>query len=538
MKKILVLLLFIGMAMIGYADTYPATYRVTTTLNVRRGPGTNYRKIGMLYRNNYVTVRSATYNQSRQWAEIDYRNGTGYVAMQYLSYQEPAVQEQTELTKRTTPLVSSTGHKVWRAVKRFFKRLWSFIKWGLIIICILLVVAFREEIIQAALFLAMFTGGGALLFWLLFDNSSLGASIGFIVGILIGLRIFLQSIDSNFFQLFLLAYWAITFPSWICNRLQFILTGPWRYIFKYTSIADSNREVLRPFLYFLQILLYIATTPLRLLNAVYYNIFVYGITELYDLTCEVFIPTNRSEGKGDILKWILWFPIRLVRYPLFHGSLALIEGAVWTVIDIFIPTITMYHGTNLEAANAILGSSSRNKNLGNQWLSGTFKASDSNNAWGGMGVYFAPSRRVARDYSYRARGTVFIACRVSLGKILNYSLAPRYVEINTGGHGNPSVLNRYAESNHYDTAEWWNGGYWEYCMFDWQNRYNYPWRIRPIYVFNVETGLAQHIDGGFRHWLFSKMVLDDILDSAWLTSLVIFAFIVVAWCLIWLLPNL
>jgi hypothetical protein len=57
-------------------------------------------------------------------------------------------------------------------------------------------------------------------------------------------------------------------------------------------------------------------------------------------------------------------------------------------------------------------------------------------------------------------------------------------------------------------------------------------------VFNVETGLAQHIDGGFRHWLFSKMVLDDILDSAWLTSLVIFAFIIVAWCLIWLLPNL
>lgn len=536
MKKFLVLLLFIGMAMIGYAETYPAIYRVTTTLNVRRGPGTNYYTIGKLYRNNCVTVRSVTYNQSRQWAEIDYSNGTGYVAMQYLSYQEPVVQEEEEeLVEQTAPVVSSSGRSVWRSVKRFFERLWTFVKWTLIIILVCLLFAYGEQIFQAILFVAMFMGIGALLFWLLFDNSSLGASIGFIVGILIGLRIFLQSIDSNVFAVFILMYWILTIPSWICNRLQFVLTAPWRYLFKYTSVDDSTRETLRPFLYFVQIILYIVTTPLRLLNAVYYNIFVYGITELYDLTCEVFIPTNRSEGKGDILKWILWFPIRLVRYPLFHGSLALIEGAVWTVVDIFIPTITMYHGTDLEAANVILGSASRNENIWNKWLSGTFKASNCYNAWGGMGVYFAPSRKVARDYCYRANGTVFIACRVSLGKILNYSLAPRYVEINTGERGNPTVLNDYAEHNGYDTAEWWNGEYWEYCMFDWQNRYNYPWRIRPIYAFNIETGLAQHIDGGLRHWLFSEMICDEILKNKKLTCLVTFALGFVVWLLLWLL---
>lgn len=50
-------------------------------------------------------------------------------------------------------------------------------------------------------------------------------------------------------------------------------------------------------------------------------------------------------------------------------------------------------------------------------------------------------------------------------------------------------------------------------MFDWQNRYNHPWRIRPIYVFNFRTGMAQHIDKGFRRWLFSKAVFDDILES-------------------------
>ena len=97
-----------------------------------------------------------------------------------------------------------------------------------------------------------------------------------------------------------------------------------------------------------------------------------------------------------------------------------------------------------------------------------------------------------------------------MGRILNYALAPTYVEANVGGSGQHSVLNRYADQNGYTTAEWWNGSYWEYCMFDWQNRYNNPWRIRPIYVLNRQTGLAQHIDGGFRHWLFSKAVIDDI----------------------------
>ena len=133
-----------------------------------------------------------------------------------------------------------------------------------------------------------------------------------------------------------------------------------------------------------------------------------------------------------------------------------------------------------------------------------------------------------------------IVCRVSLGRILNYSLAPYSVYQNAGQYGNPAVLNRYAENNGYTTGEWWNqrGGYWEYCLFDWQSKYNEPWRIRPIYVYNFRTGRAQHIDSGLRHWLFSKMVIDNILDSIWFTGLVVFAFFVVLWFAIYGWRNL
>lgn len=523
LQYLLPLLFMLSVSLQTTAETYPAYCRVNTTLNVRRGPSTGYSRIGRLYRNDNIIVNSITQNGSRQWGAIDYGGQTGYVALQYVSYQEPVEQEVQEYQPANS--YETTGS--WHSVEKLLAGAWQTIKWCLIIFCILIILAFKEEIFRALFFIGMFMGGGGLLFWILFDNWSLGVTIGFILGVFIGMRLFLQSIGANWGYLFVLLYYLVSIPSWICNRLQFILINPWKYIFKYISVGDTTRSVLRPLLNFIQILLYIAATPLRLLNAIYYNIFVYGITEIYDLTCEVFIPTNYNEGKDDFWEWILWFPIRLAKYPIYHGTLVLIEGMIWTVIDIFIPTVTMYHGTNLEAANIILGCSKRNTNLWRNWLAGTFKASTSDNGWGGLGVYFAPSRRVASSYSGRANGVVFIACRVSLGKIINYALAPQYVEFNTGRYGRHSVLNDYANDNGYDTAEWWNGAYWEYCMYDWKNKYNYPWRIRPIYVFNIETGFAQHIDGGFRHWLFSEMVINDILQSPRFIFLLILAALIV-----------
>jgi hypothetical protein len=42
----------------------------------------------------------------------------------------------------------------------------------------------------------------------------------------------------------------------------------------------------------------------------------------------------------------------------------------------------------------------------------------------------------------------------------------------------------------------------KYCLFDWQNLYNSPWRIRPVYIFNDRTHFIQHIKGGMAHWIF------------------------------------
>lgn len=412
---------------------------------------------------------------------------------------------------------------------------------GIIVLIVigLIAYAFREQLMAAAAFIGIFMGIGALLFWWLFDNASLGATVGFWFAIFIGLKIVLQSMGAEYANIFEYAYRIISFPIWFLNRLQHILMEPWRYITK-GYINTGTREALLPWIYPIEIILYILITPLRLVNAILYNIVVYGITELYDLFLEVFAPGSYKEGKGDFFGWLIWFPWRLIKYPIFNGILVLIEAVVWTVIDIIIPTITMYHGTDLTAAQAIV-CNDWNSAYQRRWTDGTFSAS--RNGWAGAGVYFGSSRRTAMGYAYDSyrlsdNNPVMIACRVSLGKILNYRFAPAYVHNNTGDGGNHAVINNYAMGKGYTTGEWWNDrGYWEYCMFDRKDRYNNPWRIRPIYVFNFRTGLAQHIDGGFRHWLFSKAVINDVLKSGRFTFLVIFAIAISIWFFVWLYSS-
>lgn len=495
------------------AETYPARCRVTTTLNIRESPSTTSPILGKLRKNQHVTVDSVTQNASREWGAINYEGQTAYIAFQYVNYVQPVQPDPASIAQLSS-------HSRSFSLSSFLGSAWNIVKYILLGILILIVLAFWKEILQIIFFVGIFMGIGALICKLAFDNTALGANIGFLMAVLIGVRKLVDLIGVDYSTTFELLYKFVSIPFFYSNRLQHILSEPWRYMFKTSWISDDSKRIVRPTLYFIRILLYIAITPLRLLNAIAYNIIIYVTTEVYDLFYEVLQPSSPKEGASGILRWLIMFPWRLIKYPIAHGVITLTEGIIWTIIDIFIPAITMYHGTDLTAGQAITSSNKRNEFLRRnaRWTQGTFTASQS--SWGGIGVYFASRRSVAKRYAkdpYRLndRNPVMIVCRVSLGKIINYALAPIYVYDNAGGDGNHAVLNKYGEEHGYVTGEWWNevGGYWEYCMFDWQNRYNHPWRIRPVYVFNFRTGRAQHIKGGMRHWLFDKVVIDDIIKS-------------------------
>lgn len=479
--------------------TFPWRATTVTKLNLRSGPGTDYASKGVFDEGAFLIAdyRSATGN----WVKVSFTDKVqgpmeGFVEGSYLNYVSQVHPQAPEKTK------TSFGDVL--------RMIWKVIKWILIAAVVILLILFGEEIWEVLSYVLVFAGMGALLFYFIFHKGWLGAIIGGGGALLIVLRSFIDVENGGIFRVFLaVVYYVVSFPFYLLNQLQFFLSEPWRAIFKRHRFLDATNNWLRPTLEVLKVLLYIAITPLRALNAVYFNIVIHGLSEMYDFMLEVLAPSSRKEGAGDFWKWLLLFPWRFLKYPAFHGILTLIECLVWTVVDIFVPAITLYHGTDLTAGQSITGSRKRNEQLYWElgWESGTFRASDS--SWGGIGVYFAPRRLVAVRYAcdpYRLsdHDPVVIVCRVSPGRIINYSLAPWEVYCAAGGNGHPPTLNRYGEQHHYTTGEWWNarGGYWEYCLFDWQNLYNHPWRIRPIYLFNYRTKMIQHIRGGMAHWLF------------------------------------
>ena len=227
---------------------------------------------------------------------------------------------------------------------------------------------------------------------------------------------------------------------------------------------------------------------------------------MFNYVMEVILPSEDKEGHDDFIRWILFLPYRIIKYVVWHGSLTIIESVIWTVIEVFLPTLTLFHGTSNNATESIVACPNRGSYRGRDV--GIWRVGGGNYA--GNGIYFAPARSTARHYSAGA----IIVCRVTLGSTLDLGMAPYHVYYQCG---KPNALEatRWGLENNYVTGEWWrpDEGWWEYCMYDWQNRYNYSWRIRPLYVIDLDSGYIQRIPGGMCHWLFRKMVIMDLLNS-------------------------
>ena len=485
------------------AETFPWVVITQEEMELREGPGTGYKSLGTLDKG--AAIYAVARVDEGNWVKVQFKEHNkgdmeGYLDGRYLAYHAQLdPHHEVQSRKRWEPInIDDT----------IFGKIWSIIKVILLIATIVVVLAFKDELMALFSGVLFFAAIGALIGWLVFKNGSAGAWTGAVIGLLAGLRyvIHLEWVVALLASILSLWYYIVSFPFYLLNQAQYFLTEPWRSFFKFDRKNDSAKPRLRTALEVLQVILYILTTPLRLVNAIYFNLFVHCTVVLYDLFMEVFVPCSEKDGAGSFWGWLLLIPWRIIKYPVVHGIVAVLESVAWTVIDIFIPAITLYHGTDLTAGQSIAGSRRRNAEL--TWKSGTFTASES--SWGGIGVYFAPRRSVARVYANSPhrlsdQNPVVIVCRVSLGRIINYSLAPSRVYKAAGQDGHPPTLNHFAENNGFTTGEWWNerGGYWEYCLFDWQNLYNSRWRIRPVYLFNDRTHFIQHIKGGMTHWTFN-----------------------------------
>ena len=441
--RLIVILILLFPSSIKAEYQFPAICITTANLNLRESGSMSGRVIETLPYGTKVQVERITDNG---WAEIDYKGGRAYCYTKYLRYSEP-VQQNSDIVKKKSQESKSSG-------------LWSWL-FKILVICIVLAIIRK---------------------------------------ILITILSLVSIIFYKFYNL-------ISLPFYFLNWLQRRLAKPWIYFYKYNNRSDKENAELREKFELLKIPLYILLTPLRLLNAIYYNIVVHCSFEMFNYIVEVVMPENENEGADNFLLWLIVIPWRLVKYVIWHGTLTFVESCLWSLIDTFIPALTVYHGTSGAAAEGICQGPGRvtSKN----WFSAVWNVGTGNYA--GNGIYFAPIKDTALHYSSGS----LIVCRVTFGRTLDLGLAPKRI-YDLCGKPNALGVTEWGLNNGYVTGEWWRGDsrakWWEYCMYDWQNRYNESWRIRPLYVLNLEGECIQRIPGGMYHWLFNSMAIRDLFS--------------------------
>lgn len=316
------------------------------------------------------------------------------------------------------------------------------------------------------------------------------------------------------------ALWALDPFFSLLNHLQYILQRPYRPLLKKTTRTLRLLYLgLLPARLAVAVILYVCTLPLRLLNAIYYDLYILNLAIVQDALGDVLLP---KRGKARALRgvsylsyWIYTFPRRL----LVNLELVLwgfLDGIFMLVVDLLLPTLTMYHGTSFSSAVSIT-------------QPGTWSVGSGNFA--GTGIYFTMRRGVAEHY---ASGGAVICARVTLGHNYPLSCAPRTIREAVGRDGDTITswgLRRYITSIEHWRGD--HGGWWEYCLLrrkhDSQKR---VWQIRPLYVARVGRRLPQRIWGGKQVWLRNDTTIRVVLATFTLTfmvSEVILAILSILW---------
>ena len=294
----------------------------------------------------------------------------------------------------------------------------------------------------------------------------------------------------------------------LLNALQYVLQRPYRPLLRKPGRAVRPLYLaLLPVRLAAAVIVYVCTLPLRLLNAIYYDLYVLNLAVVRDALAELLLPkrggARRLRGSAYLSYWITTFPRRL----LDNVALVLwglLDGVAMLLVDLVFPTLTMYHGTSFGSAVSITQPGTWDVGAGN---------------FAGTGIYFAMRRSAAEHY---ASGGVVICARVTLGHNVPLSCAPKSVREAVGRDGDR--ITNWCLQHHITSVEHWrndHGGWWEYCVL---RRRHDPrkrnWRIRPLYIARVGKRYPERIWGGKHIWLRDDGVMRVVLASAVLTFLV------------------
>jgi len=297
----------------------------------------------------------------------------------------------------------------------------------------------------------------------------------------------------------------------LLNRVQWILYNPLRVFFKNPNSNFSYKTF--NLLFYTGVIpaywifIHIVTTPLRFINAVYFNILLSWSVNIYDSLAEVLNPKlgkmRHRKGWNYLFFWIIGFPIRLFTMVITNIFL-FIEPIIMTGVDIIFPTYTMYHGTSFGDAHSDIAQKGR-------WLVGSGN-------FAGTGIYFGMSKTVAQHYS-DSQNTIILV-RVTL--MFNRNLATTSSEIRRYIGSNGDQISRQLPSFWSSIEHWRDDMKWfEYCIIQAPEKKHSmvtTWRARPIAVIQKDK-LARIWGGKSIYPSFSSI---SVIIFSWIMLFILF----------------
>ena len=299
------------------------------------------------------------------------------------------------------------------------------------------------------------------------------------------------------------------------NYIQWDLYNPLRFVFKNSKSEVSRKTYIALMVTFITpiywLVIHILMTPLRVINAIYFDILLFLSVSLDDALLEVFDPKKgkyrKIKGTKYILSWIIGLPFRFSKLIL---KIIIMTFDVFIMLgtSLLLPVLTMYHGTDFEGkATNIL-------------QTGLWKVGEGDYA--GSGIYFGINREVAEHYASHGKQSTIIVARVIATFTRNQSTLKKDTRNLVGKDGkrlSKDLGKPWATIEHWRTDR---GGWWEYCLVQpgRARQLVKSWRIRPVAV--TKEGQLARVWGGFSHYSFDPKSI---------------AIGVVSWCGIWLVVG-
>jgi hypothetical protein len=309
--------------------------------------------------------------------------------------------------------------------------------------------------------------------------------------------------------------WAVRYPFLILNWVMWVLYNPLRDYWRHPRLGTANLVFNLLFysgiapLWWLT--MHIILTPIRIINAVYFDIILYWSVVFCDSISELLHPrlgVYKTRNTSRYLwNWILRFPVRF--FHLFsRNGLALLEGILMVGLDTVFPTYTMYHGTSFKGIATNIAQAGR-------WYVG-------GGDYAGCGIYFGFYRKTAEHYA-KGDDHAMIVARVTIFPCRNSATLPHRLRKKIGNDGSgisshlPFPWKSIEHWRDHDYAQWF-----EYCLVqpEQTGQYVRTWRARPICI--LKHYFPQRIWGGLSLWT----------GGAGGTGAIVFAWVVIAICIL------